>query len=362
VKLETLQLQNFRNHHILSLNTAADLIYIYGNNGMGKTNILEAVFLLSTTKSLRSEYDKDLINHNKNFLRVKGFANLGEENQKELEITIEKRNEFQNTSNKKTYINGVNKSLTTFAGNLKSVIFTPNDLEILTSSPSNRRKYLDSIFYQFNSMYKNSILDYTKSLKQRNKLLELINETGKGKDQLFFWNQKLITEGNNIQKERERFFEYANLHKEKIIEDLQIKNFSIDFIYDKSEISSERFAKYETAEISTKSTLVGPHKDDFEILLNNYKISDFGSRGQQRMGILILKQLEINFLFENTGIRPLLLLDDIFSELDDKNKQAILKIIPYQQTFITSVDLIKEFNYHNSKTYQIEDLLNPFLS
>lgn len=338
------------------------MIYIYGNNGLGKTNILEAIFLLSTTKSLRSEYDKDLINHDKNFLRVKGHLNLDEEDKKELEITIEKRNEYQNTSNKKTYINGVNKSLSTFAGNIKSVIFTPNDLEILTASPSNRRKYLDSIFYQFSSSYKNSVLDYTKSLKQRNKLLELINESGKGRDQLFFWNQKLITEGNSIQRSREKFFEYANLHKEKIIEDLQIKNFSVDFVYDKSEISAERFAKYEVAEISSKSTLVGPHKDDFEILLNNYKISDFGSRGQQRMGIFILKQLELNFLYENTQVRPLLLLDDIFSELDDKNKQAIMKIIPNQQTFITSVDLIKEFNHPNSKSYQIEDLMNPFFN
>ena len=325
---------------------------------MGKTNILEAIFLLSTTKSLRSEYDKDLINHHKNFLRIKANLLNNENDKEELEITIEKRNEFQNTSNKKTYINGVKKSLTIFAGNIKSVIFTPNDLEILTSSPSNRRKYLDSIFYQFNPFYKKSIIEYTKSLKQRNKLLELINETGKGKDQLYFWNQKLIVEGNNIQKGREKFFEYANHHKREILDDLQIKNFSVDFLYHKSEISNERFLKYETAELASKSTLVGPHKDDFEILLNRYKISDFGSRGQQRMGIFILKQLELNFLFEMTKVRPILLLDDIFSELDENNKKAILKIIPNQQTFITSVDLIKDFEKSNSsKTYHIKDLI-----
>jgi len=323
---------------------------------MGKTNILEAVFLISTSKSLRSEYDKDLINHEQKFLRVKGITKYIEED-KELEITIEKRNEYQNTSNKKTYINGVNKSLTNFAGNLKSVIFTPNDLEILSSSPSNRRKYLDSIFYQFDYQYKNSIIDYTKSLKQKNKLLEIINETGRGKDQLYFWNQKLIIEGNNIQKQREKFFSFANLHKNKIIEDLQIKNFSLTFNYHNSEISEERFKKYEAAEISSHNTLVGPHKDDFEILLNNYQISEFGSRGQQRMGIFILKQLELNFLFENTKVRPLLLLDDIFSELDEKNKQAILKIIPNQQTFITSVDLVKDLIQENSKIYLIDDLM-----
>jgi len=324
---------------------------------MGKTNILESVFLISTSKSLRSEYDKDLIKHDKTFLRVKGLVE-DVADKKELEITIEKRNEFQNTSNKKTYINGVNKSLTSFAGNLKSVIFTPVDLEILTSSPSNRRKYLDSIFYQYNSFYKKSVMDYTKSLKQRNKLLEIINETGRGKDQLSFWNEKLIIEGNNIQKEREKFFEYANLQKEKIIEDLQIKNFSLDFIYRKSEVSEERFKKYETAEISSHTTLVGPHKDDFDIILNNYPISEFGSRGQQRMGIFILKQIELNFLFDRTNIRPLLLLDDIFSELDEINRQAILKIIPNQQTFITSVDLVKDFLQGDSKIYQIEDLMS----
>lgn len=352
-----MSLQNFRNHKILQIDTNSEVIYIYGNNGLGKTNILEAVFLLSTSKSLRSEFDKDLINHEKNFLRVKGVLNNNEDN-KELEITIEKRNEFQNTSNKKTYINGITKSLTAFAGNIKSVIFTPNDLEILTASPSNRRKYLDSIFYQFNSFYKNSILDYTKSLKQRNKLLQMIAEQGKGKDQLPFWNLKLIQEGAKIQSEREKFFEYVNSHKENIIEDLQIKNFSLDFIYKKSEISDERFLKYASAELASQTTLVGPHKDDFEIILNNYKINDFGSRGQQRMGIFILKQLELNFLYEKTNQRPILLLDDIFSELDDKNKNAILKIIPNQQTFITSVDLIKDFNNSKSKVYRIDELLS----
>lgn len=358
MKLINIQLQNFRNHETLILNSNSDLIYIYGRNGLGKTNILEAIFLISTSKSLRSEYDKDLINHSKPFLRVKGMISDQDEN-KELEITIEKRNEYQNTSNKKTYINGVNKSLTSFAGNLKSVIFTPNDVEVFSSSPSNRRKYLDSIFYQYDFNYKKSILDYTKSLKQRNKLLEIINETGRGKDQLPFWNEKLITEGGRIQNEREKFFEYANLQKEKIIQDLQVLNFTLNFVYKKSEISAERFNKYESAEISSHTTLVGPHKDDFEILLNGYKISEFGSRGQQRMGIFILKQLELNFLFEKTQIRPLLLLDDIFSELDDRNKNAILRIIPRQQTFITSVDLVRDFLPENHQIYQIEDLLKP---
>jgi len=356
VKVKNLQLQNFRNHLNLSLDTNSDIVYIYGNNGLGKTNILEAVFLISTSKSLRSEFDKDLINHHKNFLRVKGYIEDLEE-KKELEITIEKRNDYQNTSNKKTYINGVTKSLTNFAGTIKSVIFSPNDLEILTASPGNRRKYLDSIFYQFNSTYKNSILEYTKSLKQRNKLLQIISETGKSRDQLPFWNLKLIQEGNKIQQEREKFFEYANLHKNQIILDLQIKNFSLEFLYKKSEISEERLQKYSSAELASQTTLVGPHKDDFEIILNGYKISDFGSRGQQRMGIFILKKLELNFLFEKTKVRPILLLDDIFSELDDNNRNAILKIIPNQQTFITSVDLIKDFNIPTSKTYQIGDLI-----
>jgi len=356
MKLNTLSLQNFRNHLGISIKTDSNLIYIYGSNGMGKTNILEAIFLLSTTKSLRSEYDKDLINHNKTFLRVKGNIS-NEEESKDLEITIEKRNETQNTSNKKTLVNSINKSMSLFAGNLKSVIFTPTDLEILTSSPSSRRKYLDSIFYQFNYEYKNAVIDYTKSLKQRNKLLELINETGKGQDQLFFWNQKLILEGNKIQREREKIFDFVNSHSQKLIEELNIKNFSLNFIYHKSEISTERLQKYSVAEVSSKTTLVGPHKDDFEIKMNNFNIADFGSRGQQRMGILVLKQLELNFIYENTNIRPLLLLDDIFSELDENNKNAILRIIPNQQTFITSVEKLPDFENLNPLIYFIEDLL-----
>ena len=176
--IKNLSLQNFRNHKILGINFDDNLTFIYGENGLGKTNILESIHLLSTTKSLRSEYDKDLILHDQVFLRIKSEIENSEDKYN-LELTVERTNDFNNKSSKKVKINQVAKSVSNFSGILKSVIFTPADLDIIFSSPSSRRKYLDSIFYQISHNYKKSILEYTKALKQRNKLLEIIKETGR---------------------------------------------------------------------------------------------------------------------------------------------------------------------------------------
>lgn len=152
--IKNLYLRNFRNHQNTSINFDPNLTIIYGENGQGKTSILEAIHLLSTTKSLRSEYDKDLILDNQNFLKINSQIENSEDKYN-LELTVEKSQELNNKSVKKVKINNVSKSLSNFGGTLKSVIFTPSDLDILFSSPSSRRKYLDSIFYQISYCIKN---------------------------------------------------------------------------------------------------------------------------------------------------------------------------------------------------------------
>jgi len=350
-----LLLKNFRNHKNISLELDKNLTFIYGDNGLGKTNILEAIHLLATTKSLRSEYDKDLINYDEEFLVVKAKIENSEDNQI-LELTLAKTNDFGNKSSKKVKINSVPKSLSNFGGTLKSVIFTPADLDILFSSPSSRRKYLDSIFYQISHNYKKSTLDYTKALKQRNRLLETIKETGRGKEQLEFWTNLLIKEGEAIQKERANFFDYLNDNSNSLYEKLNLKNFGINFIYLKNEVSKNNFEIYRDKELMLGTTLIGPHKDDFKITMNKKDISMFGSRGQQRMSLTSLKVLELEYIFKRTNEKPILLLDDIFSELDEKHKNSILQLITKQQTIITSVYPIPELEKIDCKIIDINTL------
>jgi DNA replication and repair protein RecF len=157
-----------------------------------------------------------------------------------------------------------------------------------------------------------------------------------------------------IQDQRLEFIKFLNENYQDLLKVFKVINYEINFEYMKSEISVERFNKYEVAEISSKNTLVGPHKDDFDIKLNKTNITEFGSRGQQRMGILVLKLLELKFISNKTNTKPILLLDDIFSELDDNNKNAILNIIPNQQTIITSVDLIPQINNFSVKIVDLE--------
>lgn len=336
MKLKTLVLKNFRNHKDISINFDKSTYVIYGNNGLGKTNILEAIYLISSTKTLKSEYDKDLIKENELFLKASATVE-DEDDEKELEISIEKNPNYGNKSIKKVKINNVPKTISNFAGELKAVIFTPSDLDTLFSSPSSRRKFLDSVFYQTSSEYKNSIMKYTKALKQRNKLLEIIKETGRGFEQLPFWNENIIKEGKKIQESREKFFNFLNEDLNSLYEKLQLKNFSLSFEYLKNEISHQRLLETKDKEFYTSTTCVGPHKDDFIIMLNSKDVSQFGSRGQQRMSLLALKFIELEFIFSQTGVRPILLLDDIFSELDENNKNSILNLIQNQQTIITSV-------------------------
>lgn len=357
MNLKSIRLVNFRNHQNLELNLDFRVSYIFGRNGLGKTNILEAIYLISTTKSLRSVYDKDLILFGEKFLKVNAEISNLEGDLKSLEVIVQSTSEQHNTSSKTTKINQIAKSISIFAGNLKSVSFTPQDLDIILGSPSGRRKYIDSVLYQTSLSYKKNILEYTKALKQRNKLLEIINETGTSQNQLPFWNQKLIELGQEIQREREKFLIFINKNFSLSLSSHLRYPYHLQFNYLKSEINEDRFKYYEKAEIASKNTLVGPHKDDFEILLEREKLSEFGSRGQQRMGMMVLKQLELDFIFEETKIRPILLLDDIFSELDQKNSDSILELISKQQTIITSVEILPKIRLQEPNLIDLEKLL-----
>lgn len=240
------------------------------------------------------------------------------------------------TQIKKYSINGVPKRMLDFVGTFKVVLFWPQDMELVTDSPTIRRRYLDFVLCQVDREYRRSLISYEKGLRQRNKLLEAIREKGAHRHQLIFWDQLLIKSGEYITRAREGYIDFVN----------RTRNYQL--VYDKSIISRLRLDQYVEEEIAAGATLVGPHRDDMEFRIKNAELriqgeeyrslSCFGSRGEQRLAILWLKIGELSFIEEKTGEKPVLLLDDILSELDHDHRKIIFDLIINRQTIITTTD------------------------
>jgi DNA replication and repair protein RecF len=341
MQIKTLKLTNYRNHKKFAAEFDEQITVIMGANAVGKTNLLESIYMLSSTRSFKAKYDRDVINHREDFARIEGTISNGEED-KELEIFIQKNQNFKNASIKKAKINKVTKSLQKFVGTLKAVLFSPEDIEILMGSPSSRRKYMDLVLYQINPQYKKTHSEYIQAVRQRNKLLEKISETGRGMDELGFWNTKIVQNGISIQYHREKMIDYLKKGVLSYGVDLNNTGTKINIKYLKSEINFERLHEYQAKEIASRNTLIGPHRDDIEIQLNDFNVAEFGSRGQQRSAILALKLAETDYFETETGKRPILLLDDVFSEFDEKHKEAVTNTINRQQTIVTTTQKTKE--------------------
>lgn len=343
MQINELKLKNFRNHINKSVEFDEKLTLLVGPNGSGKTNILEAIFVLATGKSQRARYDKDLISYNHTFCTLNASIKRQEEGCTQadaysLELQIIKQDDGSNYSSKRAKVNKVVKSISSFAGVFNAVIFIPEDISIITGSPAERRRFLDLILSQSDKNYRRNLNAFIKAVRQRNKILEMIREEKRGYDQLPFWNEQILNLGGAVQEKRKTFIDYANENISKIIHELDSAKSQATIDYKENRVTRDRLEKYRDKEIAAKTTLLGPHRDDFEIEFNNHNVAEFGSRGQQRTILVSLKLLEIGFIEKTKGERPVLLLDDIFSELDDKHRHAILNIIDKQQTIITSAE------------------------
>jgi len=326
--LKSLTLQNFRNYSQKEFSFSSGITLAVGPNAIGKTNLLEAIYLLASGKSFRAGLESEMIGYNQEIARVKG--RVESEEKKDLEIVLTKGEiGGEKTTRKKFLVNGIGRRMLDFAGNLRAVYFRPEDLDLVTDSPSLRRKYLDMVLGQVDREYLRNLFSYEKGLRQRNKLLERIRDEVASRSQLLFWDQLLIKAGNYLTDKRGEYLEFCNQQKSPL-------NYQID--YDKSIISPARLEEYAVEEVAAASTLVGPHRDDFTFKLESRDLHAFGSRGEQRLGVLWLKLAELEFISEKTKERPILLLDDIFSELDKDHRKMVLKVIPKQQTIITTTD------------------------
>lgn len=326
--LKHLSLQNFRNYTKSNFDFTKQTTLIVGPNTSGKTNFIESIYFLAMGKSNRENSDENAIAFGKNLSRIKGKAN-----DIELEIVLATLGDGD-FFRKKYLVNGVAKRRVDFMGNLFCVLFAPSDLEIVIGSPHFRRDFLNDVLAQIDRDYRLAENSFEKGLRQRNALLQKAREFGKRNEKEFlYWDSLLIDAGNVITKKREELVGFINKSKKEI--------FDFVITYDKSIISKERLLQYKDAEVGSGVTLVGPHRDDLIIRMNTKDVRIFGSRGQQRLVVLQLKLLQMQYMEKFLGFRPLLLLDDIFSELDEGHINLVLEQIGNQQTIITTTH--KEF-------------------
>ncbi len=336
--LTSLTLSHFRSYkkRIFSLSSGTTLVV--GENAVGKTNILESVMLLATSKSFRADQDREMIHWGTAMAHITGH--VAPDIRIEAQITHGELG-GHTVPKKRLLVNGVPRRSIDFVGNCRAVLFWPQDLELITDSPSIRRKYLDTVLMQIDREYRRNLVSYERGLRQRNKLLDLIREGTAQRSQLLFWNQLLIKAGGYITNKRQEFIEYLRA--------FEVSGIRHDIFYDKSIISESRLDQYKEEEVAAKATLVGPHRDDFIVKKVSEKrsqnadqdwmeLSKYGSRGEQRLAVLWLKLGELSYIEFCVGSRPMLLLDDIFSELDAKHRAIVFEVTKKQQTIITSAD------------------------
>ena len=336
--LKKINLINFRNYSNLELNFNKKINIFIGNNAQGKTNILEAMYVLSVTKSHRCNKDLFLIKNDNLFTKITGTVE-NDSISKKYEVLINSEGKRVSISGKKI------KKISDYISNINMIIFCPDDLEIIKGTPSIRRTFLNIEIGQFYNLYIKELNEYNKLLKQRNEHLKSGHF-----NKLYFdvLTEKLIEKNIIIYEYRKDFIDKINNYIVDIYKSITKKN-KINVVYDtfiegttKEEIYNnvkEKYDKVYESELYQKMTLVGIHRDDFSIYIDNIKINNYGSQGQHRIAILCFKLAEIE-IYKEKNIKPIILLDDIFSELDIRKKASIIKYINNDlQIFITTTDL-----------------------
>ncbi|MFH1486529.1 MAG: DNA replication and repair protein RecF [Chloroflexota bacterium] len=379
-----MDLTNFRNYLRLELSVPAGMVILQGDNGQGKTNLLEAVYLLAATKSHRASTDRELVNHR----ALEGelpFARLCSQVQKqsgplEMEIVIQARSPSGRGSEvpfasgeevvsplhalmgnvgKRMKVNGVGRRAIDVVGQVNVVVFDTQDIDLIGGSPALRRRYLDISISQMDRRYLKTLQRYNKVLLQRNHLLRLIQESQATPDELVFWDGQLVETGSYLIAQRQSTIEALNDISRELHLELTGGQEELKIVYLEStkahgardqracelhETTAEDFrealGKLHGREIARGMTLVGPHRDDLQFVVDRVDMGVYGSRGQQRTIALSLHLAEASLMTRKVGEQPILLLDDVLSELDERRRAHLLEsILCYQQVLLTTAEL-----------------------
>lgn len=354
--IEGLKLLNFRSYYSQNLEFSKGINIIYGLNGTGKTNIVEAIYALSLTKSFRTTNDSLMISIDKNLAKIEGNININ--NQKNNYQLI-----FQNKE-KKVKING-NKitRLSDYVSNMYVILFNPDDLKIIKDSPAVRRRFIDIQLSQLDKNYIVYLNYYNKLIKQRNIYLREMYINGTlSKDYLNIITEKIIDYGIKIYETRKKYIneisKYISNIYLKIFENGKLKvNYNSDFSVNKKELL-KKYNSNLKKDLFLGKTTIGIHRDEFEFLLDNYLLKEYGSEGQQKNALIAFKLAEIEVVKNIKKINPIIVFDDLSSVLDTKKIDNILSIINDDiQTFITTsnINLINSEILKKSKIFKIEN-------
>lgn len=334
--IKSVELSNYRNYESLSMEFDRGTNILYGDNAQGKTNILEAIYVAATTKSHKGSKDREIVNFNKDEAHIRTYL---EKEGVETRVDMHLRK----TKSKGIAIDGQKiKKAADLLGLCNVVFFSPEDLAIIKNGPSERRRFVDMELCQLDDFYLYNLNHYNKIVNQRNTLLKDMYFNPDLKETLNIWDMQLVSYGSKVIERRRLFVEQLNeiiydIHKKLSGDREEIKilyepNVDINDFENKLKYSQER-------DIKSKMTSVGPHRDDFSFFIGDIDIRKFGSQGQQRTAALSLKLSEIELVKKITKDTPILLLDDVLSELDSNRQNYLLNSIGDIQTIITCTGL-----------------------
>ncbi len=361
--IKHLSLTNFRNYASLELELPPRVVIVRGDNAQGKSNLLEAIYLLSTSRSPHTTTDRELIHWGEKGQDIWGARLVTEvkraRDEVRLEIALQQETQLLPSprgsgARKRIRINGVARRASDLVGQVKVVMFSPQDIDVVSGAPSLRRRYLDITNSQLDRAYLRSLQHLQKVLLQRNRLLRLIQDGRARPQELHFWDGEMVEHGCRIMAQRHqlvaRLSEMArDIHHglTQGTENLEIRylpNLGEAFTPDRPEAVAgafhEALEREQRREIAAGMTLVGPHRDDVRFEVNGADMGRYGSRGQQRSLVLALRLAEANLIRDRSGEAPVLLLDDFLSELDRERRRHLLEAIAhYEQVIITATDL-----------------------
>lgn len=350
--IKSLELSDYRNYEKLDLTFDKGINIFYGDNAQGKTNILEAVYLCCTNKSHRGSKDKDIIRFGRDESHLKIILSKdGREDRIDMHL--------RKNRSKGIAVNSIPlRKASELFGIINVVFFSPEDLQIIKNGPSERRRFIDLELCQLDKLYVNHIVNYNKVLSQRNALLKEVSYKPEQMDTLSIWDELLVKYGVEIIKIREQFIQRLNSIIENIHSKLSGGKEKINICYEPNIAAddfSESLLRGRERDIRQKMTLIGPHRDDISFVVNGIDIRKYGSQGQQRTAALSLKMAEIKLVKLQVKDSPILLLDDVLSELDSSRQTQLLDSIDGIQTMITCTGLDDFVNhrFHIDKIFNV---------